>query len=96
MAESRRAIIGIGCDPNRANFAKQQWAPVLDVDMDIAHSLPSLLEHVGKRRYEVFFIAPGMCKVFGEQGITEVTAKIHEMQPQIKSIQIRDVGTAIN
>ena len=76
MAETRRAIIGIGCDPNRIAFAKQQWAPVLNVDMDAATNLPSLLEHVGQRRYEVFFVAPGMCKVFGEEGLKEVATKI--------------------
>ncbi len=64
--------------------------------MDAAHNVASLLEQVANRKYDLFFIAPGMCNVFGEQGIEEVTLKIKEMQPHIKCIQIRDVKTAID
>ena len=68
MESAKKAIIGLGCDPNRAAFAKKMWEPKLNVEMDAAHSVKSLLEMVGSKRYEVFFIAPGMCSLLGAKG----------------------------
>ncbi len=62
----------MGCDPKRAAWAKKQWEPVLNVEMDVATDFQSLLEKVSSKRYEVFFIAPGMCSVLGKEGQKEV------------------------
>ncbi len=64
--------------------------------MDTATNVPQLFDLLSKKRYEVFFIAPGMCNVLGEDGIVSVQAKIQEMQPHIKCIEIRGVSEAIN
>ena len=44
METAKKAIIGLGCDPNRAAFAKKMWEPKLNVEMDTVHSVKNLLE----------------------------------------------------
>ena len=57
VAAPRRAIIGRGCDPVRARFAEQHFRARLGVDVDCATSDAELWEKMGKRQYELFFLA---------------------------------------
>ena len=56
MAEGgvRRAILGRGCDPTRAAFAKRTWEPVLNADVDTATSDKELMDRLTSgKKYEV-------------------------------------------
>jgi len=89
---AKRWIIGMGCDPNRANFAKKNLAPRLGVEMDFARNVETLLSMVKSKEYAVFFIAPGMCSLLGEEGGKKVAAKVKEIQPKIAFLMITDVS----
>jgi hypothetical protein len=87
---SKRNIIGMGCDPNRARFAQQNWAPQLGVNMDFAPNESSLLNQVRSKEYAVVFIAPGMCQVLGPSGRERVFAQVKQIQPNTKCVLLQD------
>ena len=100
MSIAKRWIIGMGCDPNRANFAKKNWAPRLDVEMEVAHDLESLINMINAKEYAVFFIAPGMCSILGGSGSEKVfkqvkAIQINKFNSNIKCVLIEDVTTAL-
>lgn len=57
----KRNILGRGCDPARAAFAKKAWEPVLGCNIDTATSDQELKHFLTTKKYSVFFIAPGQC-----------------------------------
>jgi hypothetical protein len=100
---SKRNIIGMGCDPNRARFAQQNIAPRLGVHMDFAPNEASLINQVRNKEYAVVFIAPGMCNVLGYGGIDRVFQQVKQIQPNAKRVLIQDptkmmiiLGDALN
>ena len=100
---SKRNIIGMGCDPNRARFVQQNWAPQLGVHMDFAQNEASLLNQVRSKEYAVVFIAPGMCYLLGREGQERVFKQVKQIQPNCKCLQIEDprqilriLGQALN
>ena len=96
MSDVKRSIIGLGCDPKRAEFAKKNWAPRLGVQMDAAHDLKSLISMIGSKEYAVFFIAPGMCYLLGEDGSEKVFKQVKSIQPNIKCVLIEDVSKSLS
>ena len=100
---SKRNIIGMGCDPNRARFAQQNFAPKLGVNMDFAPNEASLINQVRAKEYAVVFIAPGMCGLLGPAGIERVFKQVRQIQPTTKCVLIQDptktliiLGEALN
>lgn len=100
---SKRNIIGMGCDPNRARFAQQNWAPKLGVIMDFAPNEASLISQVRSKEYAVVFIAPGMCGLLGRAGTERVFQQVKQIQPNAKCVLIQDptksliiLGQALN
>ena len=91
-------ILGRGCDPVRAAFAKEQWEPILDCEIDTATSDKELLNHLKSgKRYKVFFLAPGQCSL-AKAGIIKVADMISEVekhQPGIKILMIDEVSKAL-
>lgn len=96
MNSAKRCIIGLGCDPNRAKFAQQNWAPRLGVDMDFAQNLKSLMNQVSSKEYAVVFIAPGMCHLIGEEGSVKVFQQVKAIQPKVKCVLVKDVSQALS
>lgn len=94
-SSQQRAIIGLGCDPARAAFAKKTWEPKLGVRVDVTHNVKDLLRAVESRRYEVFFIAPGMCQLLSAKEQQELADLILEKQPHIKVVVIEHVSSSI-
>ena len=91
-----RVILGMGCDPNRAAFAKKNWCPRLGVDMDFARDAYSVFRMVQAKDYAVFFVAPGMCSLLGKDGVEEVFERVKAIRPNIKCVYITDVTQAIS
>ena len=92
MSNYKRSIIALGCDPVRANFAKKTWEPRLGVNMDAAHDIKSLMNMVSSKEYAVFYIAPGMCSLLGEDGREKVFAQVKQIQPNIKCVLVQDIS----
>ncbi len=93
----------MGCDPNRAKFAQQNWAPKLGVNMDFAPNEASLINQVKSKEYAVVFIAPGMCGLLGPTGIERVFRQVKQIQPNANCVLIQDpkqsliiLGQALN
>lgn len=94
---ARRAILGLGCDPVRAEFARKAWEPVLGVDVETATDFETLWARLATKRYELFFIAPGMCQL-AARGIVDggaIKARVLAAQPHIKIVEIGDVSKAL-
>lgn len=61
---ARPLVLGRGCDPARAAFAKKAWEPVLNCEIDTATSDQQLVQLLTSgKKYSVFFIAPGQCQL---------------------------------
>lgn len=95
----RRSILGRGCDPVRAAFAKKQWEPVLGVDIDTATSDQQLVQLLTSgKKYSVFFLAPGQCQLVKagrvDWDLMQKTVKQH--QPECKIVQVPDVAEGLS
>ncbi len=94
----RRKILGRGCDPVRARFAKESWEPVLGAEIFTATSNEELQEYLTNgNKYEIFFIAPGMCSLIKSGRINGDALRqlVLKYQPDIKFVVINDVSEAL-
>ena len=91
----RRSILGMGCDPNRAAFAKSNWAPRLGVDMDAAHDASEVFRMLQVKDYVVFFVAPGMCYLLGGAGLQDLFNRVKAIRPNTKCVYFTDVSQAM-
>lgn len=98
MSTTKKYVLGRGCDPVRARFAKQSWEPVLNCEIDTATSDEEFRSFVTSgKKYDVFFIAPGQCSLIrsGRVDANFMKNLIATHQPQCKSILIPDVSQAL-
>lgn len=96
---AKKMILGRGCDPVRAKFAKDNWEPLLNAGMDFATSDEMLLKRLTSgTRYDVFFVAPGQCQLIrmGLVNLEAMKSLVHKHQPWAKFLLVEDVTTAVS
>lgn len=92
-------ILGRGCDPARAAFAKTSWESQLNAIIDTATSDAQLLQSLTSGiKYDLFFIAPGQVQLIqmGRVDGNAMKTLVLEHQPHIKIIEVSDVSRAIS
>ena len=98
MSTTRKSILGRGCDPVRAAFAKKQWEPALNADIHFATSDDELARYLSTGKiYDIFAIAPGYCSLVDSGCIDgdKLIAQVRKHQPQITVVRMRDVSEAL-
>ena len=93
-----KRILGRGCDPARARYAKEAWEPILGAEISTATSNEELLAFLTNGyKYDVFFIAPGMCSLIKSGRINGDALRelVLKYQPDIKFVVINDVADAL-
>ena len=98
MASYSRYILGRGCDPVRAAFAKKNWEPILNAQIDCATSDDELITYLTSGiPYSVFFLAPGMCSLIkcGRVDGQRIKQLVLQYQPNIQVVNIENVSQSM-
>ena len=90
-------LLGRGCDPARAAYAKATWEPLLGVTIDVATTDAMLKMYCEQHSYDLFFLAPGFLSLCASDRdmMAQVKALVVSTQGNIPIVEIARVEDAI-